>query len=241
MNSDHLDFEFTVPEGVTATLRLPSFDGKASLVLDNHPVTATASVEVKTGPHKGTLNFPAGANTFNSTPQGKDFTDDFSKGNAAWQESSGAWKVDSGSYTQSDASAIGVTGLKALSWSDATYEFTCQITHADDSGNWAGFGFRKPSPDSKHDDGGYLVYLRKNGDLDLFAGRVLQSVPTNLDTTKPVKLKIVATGNHIEVYLNEDSSPRIDVHDDTFSDGFIGFETAQVQATFGPVSVRIGR
>jgi alpha-L-rhamnosidase len=241
MNSDHLDFKFTVPEGVMATLRLPSFDGKASLVLDSHPVTSPPSIEVKAGTHKGTLNFPAGANTFTSTPLGKNFTDDFTKGNTAWQESSGAWKVDSRSYTQSDSSVTGVAGVKDLSWSDATYEFTCQIIQADNSGNWAGFGFRKPAPDSKHDGGGYLVYLRKNGDMDLFAGRILQSVSTNLDTTRPVKFKIVTAGDHIEVYLNDESSPRIDVHDNTFSDGFIGFETAQVRATFGPVSVKIGR
>jgi hypothetical protein len=77
--------------------------------------------------------------------------------------------------------------------------------------------------------------------MDLFAGRILQSVSTNLDTTRPVKFKIVTAGDHIEVYLNDESSPRIDVHDNTFSDGFIGFETAQVRATFGPVSVKIGR
>jgi alpha-L-rhamnosidase len=241
MSSDHLDFEFTVPDGFTATLRLPSFDGKASLVLDSHPVTSTPSVEVKAGSHEGTLSFPAGANTFNSTPLRKNFTDDFTRGNTVWQESSGDWKADSGSYMQSDASAIGVTGVKNLSWSDATYEFTCQINQAASSGNWAGFGFRKPAPDSKHDGGGYLVYLRKNGDLDLFAGKVLQSVPTNLDTTRPTKFKIVTAGDHIEVYLNDESSPRIDVHDETFSDGFIGFETAQVKAAFGPISVRIGK
>jgi hypothetical protein len=241
MSSDHLDFEFTVPDGVTATLRLPSFEGKASLVLDNHPVPSTVTVEVKAGTHHGTLSFPAGENTFAPIPEEKNFTDDFTHGNAAWQEDSGTWKVDSGSYTQSDASTSAVTGVKDLSWSDAIYEFTCQITPSDDSGNWAGFGFRKPAPDSKHDDGGYLAYLRGNGDLDLFAGHVLQSVKTGLDPSKQIKFKVVAVGDHIQVYLNDESAPRIDVHDDTSSDGYIGFETSNVQASFGPMSVRIGR
>jgi alpha-L-rhamnosidase len=240
MSSDHLDFEFTVPDGVTASLRLPSFDGRASLLLDNHPVTLKTSVEVKAGVHKGTLTFPAGSITFTSPPRGKNFTDDFTRGSAAWQEGSGAWKVDSGSYTQTDASAAAVTGIKALSWSDATYEFTCQITHSDDSSGWAGFGFRKAAPDSKHDDGGYLVYLRENGDIELFAGKVLASVKAGLDASKPVKFKVVATGDRIQVYLNDGSSPRIDVRDDTSSDGFAGFETSGVQASFGPLSVRIG-
>ena len=204
-------------------------------------MASTPGVEVKAGVHKGTLTFPAGSVTFTSPPQGKNFTDDFTKGSTAWQEGSGAWKVDSGSYTQTDASAGAVTGIKDLSWSDATYEFTCQITHSDDPGNWAGFGFRKPAPDSKHDEGGYLLYLRENGDIELFAGKVLASVKAGLDASKPVKFKIVATGDQIQVYLDDGSSPRIDVHDDTSSDGFAGFETSGGQASFGPLSVRIGR
>ena len=239
-SSDHLDFEFTIPKGMTASLRLPSFDGKATLVLDDHPLTSSAGIGVKSGPHHGTLHFSAGANTFASTPKGENFTDDFIKGKAAWQERSGAWKVESGTYTQNDASGGAVTGVKDRSWSDATYEFTCKITHSDNSGNWAGFGFRKSAPESNHDDGGYLLYLRANGDLDLYAGHVLQSVKTGLDPAKPIKFKVVAVGDHIQAYLNDRSSPCIDIHDDSSSDGFIGFETSGVQAGFGPVSVKTG-
>jgi alpha-L-rhamnosidase len=239
MSADHLDFECTVPDGVTASLRLPAFDGKASLVLDGRPAASTR-VEVKAGLHRGTLSFPAEANTFASIPVGRNFTDDFTKGNTAWQEGSGEWKMDSGAYSQSDPSANGVTGTKQLRWTDATYEFTSKITLSTDPTGWAGFGFRKPASDSKHDDGGYLLYMRANGDLDLFAGKIIQSVKTGLDATRPVKFKIVAIGDHIEVYLNDEKSPRIDVHDDSYSEGYIGFETAQVQASFGPLSVKVG-
>jgi hypothetical protein len=58
-----------------------------------------------------------------------------------------------------------------------------------------------------------------DGDLDLFAGKVLQSVKTGLDASKPIKFKVVARGDHIEVYLNDEASARIDVHDSSFSDG----------------------
>jgi alpha-L-rhamnosidase len=64
-NAGHLDFAFTVPAGISASLRLPSFAGKAHLVLDQSPVTATGPdpatirVELKPGPHLGTLTFPA--------------------------------------------------------------------------------------------------------------------------------------------------------------------------------------
>jgi hypothetical protein len=240
MNQDHLDFEFNIPDGVTASLHLPAFGGKATLELDDRSIASPLSVEVKSGAHHGTLSFPIGANTIVPTPQGTDFSDDFTKGDTAWLQNSGVWKADSGAYMQTDASTSAVTGIKKLSWSDATYEFTCQINHADDPGSWVGFAFRKPAPDSKHDDGGYLLYLRANGDLELFAGKILQSVKTGLDPTKPVRIKVISAADQIKVYLNNQSSPSIDVHDDTYSDGFIGFETFNVRASFGALSVRTG-
>jgi hypothetical protein len=65
MSSDHLDFKFQVPDGVSATLRLPSYHGKANLKFDDAQAAATdsnpsvISVEVKSGPHQGILAFPA--------------------------------------------------------------------------------------------------------------------------------------------------------------------------------------
>jgi hypothetical protein len=65
MSPDHLDFQFQVPDGVSATLRLPSYHGKANLKLDDGQATVTSSdpavvtVEVKSGPHQGILAFPA--------------------------------------------------------------------------------------------------------------------------------------------------------------------------------------
>ncbi len=62
---DRLDFKFTVPDGVSATLQLPSASGHASLTLDDTPVDSRGmnssfiSVQVKPGSHQGTLSFPA--------------------------------------------------------------------------------------------------------------------------------------------------------------------------------------
>jgi alpha-L-rhamnosidase len=73
-STDHLDFKFEVPAGVTASLRLPSYAGKAQLVFDHLSVDATSNdashimAEVKAGPHQGTLTFPAGADTALAPP-----------------------------------------------------------------------------------------------------------------------------------------------------------------------------
>jgi hypothetical protein len=58
LQSDRLDFSFTVPEEISAALRLPSFAGKAHLVLDRVP-TSSVNVEVQSGAHQGMLTFPA--------------------------------------------------------------------------------------------------------------------------------------------------------------------------------------
>jgi alpha-L-rhamnosidase len=234
-SSDRLEFEFQVPDGASATLRLPSYGGKATLVLDEHSADSTVSVQMKSGRHKGTLTFPVQVNT-GVSPRNNNFSDDFTKGNSHWQEGSGAWKVDSGTYTQTDDSVNAVSGVKDVSWSDAAYEFTCQIKKSDDPGNWAGFGFRKPAPANNHDDGGYLLYRRANGDLELYAGKILESIKTDVDSAKPLKLRVVAIGDHIQVYINDEASARIDVHDSSFSEGYFGFETNHVQASFGAIS-----
>ena len=65
----HLDFAFRVPNGVSGTLELPSYVGKATLVLDGNKVSSSDAnapsirAEVKPGFHKGTLTFPAGVGT----------------------------------------------------------------------------------------------------------------------------------------------------------------------------------
>lgn len=65
--NEQMDFEFQVPPGVTATLHLPAYAGKASLVLDNQivkPATkndAKIQVSVKPGMHRGRLTFPSGS------------------------------------------------------------------------------------------------------------------------------------------------------------------------------------
>jgi hypothetical protein len=234
-SSDRMDFELQVPDGVSATLRLPSCGGKATLVLDEHATNSATSVQVKSGRHKGTLTFPVQAN-ISVLSQNNKFTDDFIKQVRHWQESSGTWVADSGIYTQSDDSVNAVSGVKDHCWSNATYEFSCQIIKADDPSNWAGFGFRKPAADSNHDDGGYLLYRRANGDLELYAGKILESIKTDVDSAKPLKLRVVAIGDHIQVYINDEVSARIDVHDSSFSEGYFGFETNHVQASFGAIS-----
>ena len=58
---DRMTFEFTVPKGVSATLRLPGGRGRAKLVLDNQsieangPISKPLSIQLKAGRHEGSI------------------------------------------------------------------------------------------------------------------------------------------------------------------------------------------
>jgi hypothetical protein len=68
MSAGQLDFTFKVPEGVSASLRLPGYDGKARLVVDDAPAkgagSGAISVELGPGAHAGTLAIPGNAGSF---------------------------------------------------------------------------------------------------------------------------------------------------------------------------------
>jgi len=60
-SADRLDFDFTVPKGVSATLRLPTGAATAKLVMDNQPIKTSGSVskalniQVTAGRHEGSI------------------------------------------------------------------------------------------------------------------------------------------------------------------------------------------
>jgi alpha-L-rhamnosidase len=247
MSSDHLDFQVQVPKGVTASLLLPSFDGKAQLMLDNIAIKSTVTdsstlgTKLTAGTHTGVLTFPPQPITFVLKQTQKDFSDDFTKGDGNWQTTNGTWKADSGVFTQSDVGPEAMAGVKNITWSDATYTFSLKIDHASEPTAWAGIQFRKPDVTGSHTDGGYILYLRANGDMDLYYENVLQSIKTGLDTSKFIRCKVVTVGGHLQVYLNDETSPRIDVQADNTGEGFMGFICYHVQASFGPVHVEVSK
>jgi hypothetical protein len=241
---EQLDFEFQVPVGVTASLHLPFLAGKAALALDGAKVAPAADgkkfkAEVKTGIHRGKLTFPAGSFAPAPSDLEKDFRDDFTRESPSWLAKSGNWKAEGGVYQQT-GSGQAVIGLKDLTWTNATYAFSMQMGKSGEGSNWAGFQFRKPEAAGTHDEGGYLVYLRENGTLEFFNGQVLQSVNTSLDPSERIRFKIVAQGDRFQVFLNDETRPRIDVRNADFSEGHLGFTSLGTNVKFGPLTVTAG-
>jgi hypothetical protein len=58
-----------------------------------------------------------------------------------------------------------------------------------------------------------------------------------MDPSKDIRVKVVTKQDHIQVYLNDETTPRIDLHDGSFSEGYASFETYHASAAFGPLSV----
>jgi alpha-L-rhamnosidase len=254
-DGNSLTLHVVIPANTTATIDVPAEKSEAVreggkpaaqvpgvkfLQMDSDG-PATADFEVGSGDYTFTSTLPPAPPPPAAPPEParKDFTDDFTGGNANWQEGSGSWKMDAGSYSLTSG-ANGVTTIKDNQWTDATYTFTVKIDDAGgDSNNWAALVFRKGDPSADASGGGgYLLYLRANGEFDLYNGNVIQAVKTDLDTSQPVKFTVVTAKDEIKVFLNDENSPRIDVHDTAFSDGYAGFQTYHTKATFGPISVK---
>jgi hypothetical protein len=238
-----------IPVNATATIYIPTKDpeavtesGEPAKKADGVKFLRTEGAYAVFEVGSGVYHFAA---IYETPPQvgagviGKDFADDFTKGSDNWENGPGSWKVSDGQYVQSNTNVDAVAGIKGRQWRDATYAFTCQIENDGGSPtNWAGFQFRKEDASADHAGPGYLVYLRANGELDLFAnGAVLQSAKTGVDTTKPVRIKIATAGPLMKVYVNDEAKPRLFVRDETFQDGYAGFEAFHVKAGFGKLSI----
>jgi alpha-L-rhamnosidase len=250
----NLVLHVVIPANTTATIDMPAInadsvtEGGRSVALspgvkflglstDGPP---TANYEVGSGDYMFRSILPPDSKPPTVTEDaGKDFTDDFTQGNAHWQEGAGSWKMNDGAYSQVNV-ANGVTTIKDDQWTNATYTYSLKIDDAGgDSSNWAALVFRKGDPATDaFSGGGYLLYLRANGEVDLYNGQVIQAVKTGLDTSRMINFKVVTSNDHIQVYLNDETIPRLDVHDTAFTDGYAGFQTYNTKATFGPISVK---
>ncbi|MBM3476355.1 MAG: hypothetical protein FJX75_24040 [Armatimonadetes bacterium] len=114
-----------------------------------------------------------------SSPQADvvQFTDAFDTGLAdRWTPLGGEWQVADGRV---QGKGTGDMALRGRWWRDVTVEVSVAISEADGPPYWAGIRLRT---DSKKSPGsGYLVYLRRSGDLEIWtAGQILAAHRTDL-------------------------------------------------------------
>lgn len=163
------------------------------------------------------------------------FRDDFAAGADAWTPVSGRWAATGGGYVQSDRASSGFHSVvRGLELADGWIETGLDIL--DDGGdptNWAGVQFRTADPADAYTDSGYLVLVRRSGEVAVhLAGTgVIARAPAT--GTAPSTLRAEFTGPDIAVFV--DGEQRIAVSDDTFGSGSAGLVTGRTHTRFDDV------
>ena len=121
---------------------------------------------------------------------------------------------------------------------DFTAELDVKID-ADTGGGWgwAGLTFRKTAETDRYWQSGYLLYYRSNGQLLLYRSNTnLAAVSTGvLPTSATQKLKVVAHGPNIQVYL--DGMLELSVVDGTYAAGYLDLSVYSATTRFDALEV----
>jgi len=166
--------------------------------------------------------------------------DDFQDGNdTGWTRYGGTFATTGGVYTLSNGAGTGKSAWLTPS-SDLTLEADVRIATG---GGDAGVIFRASSIGSGADAmNGYYAGLNESGDA-LVLGRMngtwthLASAPVAVATNTGYRLKVVAVGSDIRVYMTDMNTPKIHVTDSTWSAGAVGVRAHFTDASFDQVAV----
>jgi hypothetical protein len=155
--------------------------------------------------------------------------DEFCDGNAIGWTGTGSWSVVAGRYL---APAGAANALSLLNTSYAALDYAADVAPA--AAGEAGLVFRV------RQGAGYAVGLDAGADrVRLFrlgmAGE-LASASVAIDAGTSVRLRIVAVGSRIEVFLDDEAAPILAANDATFTTGATGL-FANGAAAFDNVSV----
>jgi hypothetical protein len=165
--------------------------------------------------------------------------DDFQDGNdAGWTRYGGAVSFSGGIYNLNNVSTTGKSAWVTPS-SNVTVESDVRMASG---GGDAGLMFRATSLGTGADAmNGYYAGLNESGDA-LVLGRMngtwtqLASVPLSIAANTWYRLKVVAMGSDMRVYVGDMSNPKIHVTDGRFSSGAVGVRAHYTNASFDLVT-----
>lgn len=168
---------------------------------------------------------------------GGDFFDDFSAGAGKWTPGTGSWSVVDGKYQQNTVGGSNSwryqSAVTGKIWQNATYEVDLQHTSGN---NWGAILFRKTNQSDTVNNSGYFVAWNQSGKIELDrAGSTITTLATAQRTTdwsQAHRLKVVNRGSNIKVYLDNESTPVIDVNDSTFKYGYSSLGANGARWTF---------
>ncbi len=186
------------------------------------------------------------------------FTDDFDDGDVSdWIDKSGPWIADAGTYRCKWGYEIpgfwgdkiprwwGHHTLKPFVYGDFTAEVDVKIfPGGDDEKHWAGFYLRAPEMFGGPAQGGYLVYLRRNGELGVYLqseGSVVKQPNVVEDTSTWHRLKVTCRGTPTRIEVEVDGEPRASWTDPKarFSKGFTALASGKADCAFDNLSITV--
>jgi hypothetical protein len=172
------------------------------------------------------------------------FADDFDDGNDdGWIRKAGNWNVEDGEYRIRDHPGWwGLFSEIPYIYQDFSMEADVKINAASEDVNWAGFYFRFPLMFGDRSDGGYLVYIRQNGELGLHnqVDGTVMSVPGAVaDTAVFHRLKVECVGQPADITVYVDDSQLFSWTDPNgrFDSGFVALEAGHSDCSFDNVRI----
>lgn len=162
----------------------------------------------------------------------KEFADKFKTGNfVGWTLYGGGWFVRDGvfhSASNAHSGGSGLAGVKAVApaavFSDFTYQASISLNRSGDAGLIFRVKDAAIGPDSY--SGYYAGICPEKSQVIL--GKAdqkwtpLKIVPMELDADKAHEIRVEAKGKSIRVFVNDMKTPKIEVEDESFSEGVIG-------------------
>lgn len=165
------------------------------------------------------------------------FSDGFSAGEGHWTHTQGSWAVEpTGEYVQSSTQGWGnVAAVKGRAYRDLTASVDFKITAVNPTGgntNWAGLMIR--SSNATDMDTGYLVAVRNDGRAFVYRSTVplLEATIPGYQPGTYTRLRVVARGNTIQVYVGANRDPVLTVDDSAYRAGHVGLVTGAAAVRF---------
>lgn len=181
---------------------------------------------------------------FAPAPTPELFADDFSSGEIddPWMVKAGQWAVEDGHVRQSRINFpwAGETLVLQHVYQDFDASLKMRVNAGTDPNNWAGFAFHMANRFHHHAHSGYLVFMRGNGTVGLFAAQdgSLGDAPNAVaDASQWQDIRVRMVGWNIQVWVNDDLViDHTDVNQ-RFPAGYSALSAWKTDSSFDDVSI----
>jgi len=165
---------------------------------------------------------------------------DFDMGTDPWRPMAGDWYLDEGAYRDPlNLKGWGQRAHLPYWYDDVRIECDVRINDSDEPERWAGVRLRHGTI-WEGGIGGYLTYLRRNGELGLHVppeGTVASVTGVVADTSVYHRLSVSIVGHHIEVRVDGELIITWDDPEERVDAGYVAIEAGKSDASFDNATV----